>query len=146
MGMNKFTPQEVADLKLNPYVERVSQSSITYTQEFKELFILKHNQGVPPIAIFRESGFDPAILKNRRINSASQRWRKKAQDGLSLEDERPKHSGRPRMRKLTVEEELKRAKAEIAYLKAENDFLKKLEQAEREAIWKANSKHKKNTR
>lgn len=146
MGINKFTPQEVTNLELNPYVQRVSQSSITYTQAFKELFILKDNQGMMPTEIFREAGFDPAILKAKRIDSSAQRWRKKVINGQSLEDERPGNSGCPKTKNLTVEEEFKRMKAQIAYLKAENDFLKKLEQAEREAIWKANLKHKKNTK
>ena len=144
MGINKFTSEEIKELKLNPYVKRVSVSSITYTQEFKELFISKHSQGELPYQIFNEAGFDTSVLKQRRIDSVSYQWRQKARRGESLEDTRLGKSGRPRLKGLTAEEELKRLKAEITYLKAENNFLKKLEQAEREAIWKADSPSKKN--
>lgn len=144
MGTNKFTSEEVKALKLNPYVKRVSSSSITYTQEFKELFIFKHSEGELPHQIFKDAGFDPLVLKQRRINNASYHWRQKVKNGESLKDSRLGNSGRPRLKELTEEEELKRLKAEVSYLKAENEFLKKLEQAEREAIWKANSQSKKN--
>ncbi|MFI3604314.1 HTH domain-containing protein [Vagococcus fluvialis] len=146
MGINKFTTEEIEELKQNPYVKRVSSSSITYTKEFKELFVLKHSEGQLPHQIFSDAGFDITVLKQRRINTASHRWRKKAKQGESLEDLRLGNSGRPRHKELTEKEELKRLKAEVAYLKAENDFLKKLEQAEREAIWKANSRSTKNSK
>ncbi|MFI3686089.1 HTH domain-containing protein, partial [Vagococcus fluvialis] len=146
MGINKFTTEEIEELKQNPYVKRVSSSSITYTKEFKELFVLKHSEGQLPHQIFSDAGFDITVLKQRRINTASHRWREKAKQGESLEDLRLGNSGRPRHKELTEKEELKRLKAEVAYLKAENDFLKKLEQAEREAIWKANSRSTKNSK
>lgn len=144
MGINKFTNKEVEELKQNPYVKRVSNSSITYTKEFKELFVFKHSEGQSPHQIFSDAGFDISVLKQRRIDTASHRWRQKVKQGKDLEDSRFGKSGRPRHKELTGEEELKRLKAEVTYLKAENDFLKKLEQAEREAIWKANSRPTKN--
>ncbi|MEQ7219390.1 HTH domain-containing protein, partial [Vagococcus fluvialis] len=52
MDINKFTTEEIEELKQNPYVKRVSSSSITYTKEFKELFVLKHSEGQLPHQIF----------------------------------------------------------------------------------------------
>ncbi|MEY2191724.1 hypothetical protein AB7942_03170 [Neobacillus sp. BF23-41] len=42
-------------------------------------------------------------------------------------------SGRPSSKELSVEEKLKKAEARIKLLEAENDFLKKLEELERQA-------------
>lgn len=144
MGINKFTEAEVIELRQNSYVEKVSTSSITYTESFKEFFILKHHQGIQPMEIFRSAGFNPTLLGSSRISNASSRWRKQAMRESGLKDTRKENSGRPKTRNLSEAEELKLLKNQVAYLKAENDFLKKLEQAEREAIWKANSKQKKN--
>ncbi|QIZ05344.1 hypothetical protein HFZ78_23760 [Priestia megaterium] len=45
-------------------------------------------------------------------------------------------SGRPSSKELSVEEKLKKAEARIKLLEAENDFLKKLEELERQALKK----------
>ena len=38
MGTKRFTPEERRELEDNPYVENVSETTITYTEEFKEEF------------------------------------------------------------------------------------------------------------
>lgn len=38
MGTNKFTKEQMEQLRLNPYVEKVSETTITYTTAFKERF------------------------------------------------------------------------------------------------------------
>ncbi|MBV7507886.1 hypothetical protein ABES02_01265 [Neobacillus pocheonensis] len=45
-------------------------------------------------------------------------------------------SGPPSSKELSVEEKLKKAEARIKFLEAENDFLKKLEELERQALKK----------
>jgi transposase len=42
-------------------------------------------------------------------------------------------TGRPSSKELTAEEKLMKAEARIAFLEMENDFLKKLEELERQA-------------
>ena len=39
MGVNYFTEEQVRELEKNPYVKKVSNKSITYAEEFKELHI-----------------------------------------------------------------------------------------------------------
>lgn len=145
MGVNKFTETEVNQLQRNKYVKKVSSSSITYTTEFKEYFIFSYGQGIPPVEIFRNAGFNTAVLGQSRISNASSRWRKQALRPSGLNDTRQENSGRPHKQDLTDAEELILLKNQVTYLKAENEFLKKLKQAEREAIWKVNSKKKKNS-
>ena len=42
MGKNYFTDEQVELLKKNKYVKHVSNKSITYTLEFKNLFISEY--------------------------------------------------------------------------------------------------------
>lgn len=39
MGKNYFTPEQVEQLRKNKYVKHVSEKAITYTEEFKEIFM-----------------------------------------------------------------------------------------------------------
>ncbi|MEH7012548.1 IS3 family transposase, partial [Neobacillus niacini] len=69
-----------------------------------------------------------------------QRWRetfeKFGELGLQTERRGKASTGRPSSKELSVEEKLKKAEARIKFLEAENDFLKKLEELERQALKK----------
>lgn len=145
MGKKHFTEQQVLQLKENPYVLKVSQKAITYTDKFKEVFIKEYNEGNLPHQIFSKHGFDTEVLGSKRISTASHRWRNQMIRVEGISDTRKNNEGRPVTRHLTQEELMKKLQDKIKYLEAENEFLKKLEQKEREAIWKANSRKKKNS-
>ena len=51
-------------LSKNRYVKRVSEKGITYTDEFKSLFIAEHSMGKLPIQIFQDAGFDIDVIGN----------------------------------------------------------------------------------
>jgi hypothetical protein len=59
MGVNYFSDEQVKELEKNPYVKKVSIKSITYSEEFKELFWIDLQNGMMPGNIFRKYGFDP---------------------------------------------------------------------------------------
>ena len=121
MSKKLFTNEEILSLSKNRYVKRVSKKGITYTDQFKSLFIAEHNVGKSPIRIFQDSGFDVDVLGNDRIWCASKRWQKayKESGKLGLRDTRKFSSGRPLKRELTLEEIIIKKDAEIAYWKAE---------------------------
>ena len=77
---------------------------------------------------FEDAGFDVNIIGIKRIDSASLRWRKAYNDKgiLGLEDTRTLNSGRTLNRELTIEEIIAKKDAEIEYLKAELELIKKL--------------------
>jgi hypothetical protein len=52
MSKKTFTAYEVEQLARNPYVKSVSTKGITYTDEFKQLFITSNQQGKMPKEIF----------------------------------------------------------------------------------------------
>ena len=133
MSKKKFSDREVSRLAKNKNILKISNKSITYTFEFKRKFINEYKLGKLPRIIFEEAGLDVEILGNRRIETASNRWRKafKKRGELGLKDSRKGSSGRPSTRELTDSEKIKRLEAQIEYLKIENEFLKKLDEIER---------------
>lgn len=128
-----FTKEAVEELSRNPFVKAVSPKGITYTDEFKQIFIAAYEEGKLPRAIFEAHGLRAEVLGMERICSAQKRWCKayRREGALGLQDGRKAHSGKPRNHKLTLEEKNARLKAEILMLRAENELLKNIERAER---------------
>ncbi|MGQ3480635.1 HTH domain-containing protein, partial [Paenibacillus sp. TY11] len=48
MSKKMFTAEGIEQLSANPYVKSVSSKGITYTKEFKQLFITSNQQGKLP--------------------------------------------------------------------------------------------------
>ncbi|WP_408011623.1 HTH domain-containing protein [Pseudalkalibacillus sp. A8] len=132
--MNEFQRKQ---LEKNPNVRHVSDRSITFQPEFKVKAVKENLEGKGPMDIFKEAGFDVDIIGHKKPNQCLKRWRKTYQElgeERFLEERRGKGStGRPSSKELTAEQKLKNAEARIKFLEAENDFLKKLEELERQA-------------
>ena len=128
-----FNDKQIKVLAKNPNVLRVSDKAITYSEEFKNKFIVENSKGILPRKIFEENGFDIEIIGLKRIEQSAARWKKKYADMgvLGLKDSRKSNSGRPLLRELTAQEEIERLKAKISLLEIENEFLKKLDEIER---------------
>lgn len=138
MSNKIFTEKEVEILSTNQYVKSVSKKGITYTDEFKRIFIADNEKGKLPRQIFEDYGFDIAILGMHRVHSAAKRWRAAYRvDGIcGLNDSRKENSGRPREKELSIEQKYERLKAQNNLLKAENELLKKIDILERRLIRK----------
>jgi transposase len=128
-----FNDIEIKSLSNNPYVKSVSSKGITYTDEFKRIFIAESNSGKLPRRIFEENGFDIEVLGIVRVQRAASRWRTayKKEGVLGLQDTRKGNSGRPTQKELSLEEKNARLEAQIQLLRAENELLKKLDMMER---------------
>lgn len=133
MSKKVFSEKEIKILASNKFVKSVSEKGITYSDEFKRLFITEHEKRKLPRQIFEENGFDVEILGQERVRSAAKRWRAayKKQGISGLTDTRKESSGRPRDKELSLEEKYKRLEAQNNLLKAENELLKKLEMMEK---------------
>ena len=140
MEQKKFTPDEQRALRANPYVERVSETTITYTTEFKERFALEYATGKPPSVILREHGFDPAILGKDRKDGLVKRTKKYSHRPGGFSDARKESSGRPRVKELTDAEKVQWLEHQVRYLKQENEFLKKIRFLDRQAEWECKVK------
>lgn len=133
LSVKEFTDSQIAVLQQNLYVKNISKKAITYTEEFKRIFIAESEKGKSSGVIFREYGFDTAMLGKDRYCGASKRWRNSYKtDGVhGLTDSRKGNSGRPNERELSIQEKYERLKAQNNLLKAENELLKKIDLLER---------------
>jgi hypothetical protein len=138
MTKNHLTLNQQNQLKKNPYVKAVSDKAITYTDEYKQLFIRENEAGKLPRQIFEQTGFDIEMIGMTRVQKAGNRWRTayKKQGITGLEDSRKYSSGRPVERELSIEEKYERLKAKTRLLEAENELLKKLDLLERQMLKK----------
>lgn len=132
MSKKLFTKEEIKQLQKNPYIKNVSEKAITYTKEFKELFLCELNKGKATTEIFRNAGFDTKLIGRQRMDNFSKRVKKNG-----IEDTRKGNSGRARKhdKELTLEEELKQMKHKNALLEQENEFLKKMIFLGKEKSW-----------
>ena len=140
MSKNLFTEFQIKELEKNPNVIRVSDRSISYLPDFKVLAVKEYHNGKTPSQIFIENGFNIEVIGKKQPRRCLQRWResfeKSGELGLQTERRGKASNGRPSSKEQTVEEKLKKAEARIKFLEAENDFLKKLEELERQALKK----------
>ena len=131
MGVNNFGDEQVKELEKNPYVKKVSIKSITYSEEFKELFWIDLQNGMMSGNVFRKYGFDPHMLGSSRTHKFTNRVRKEG-----FKDTRSTKSGRSSTKDLTIEEQLERLKQKCEILQQENDFLKRVRFINRKQISK----------
>ena len=110
-----FTESQKRELESNPNIVKVSDRSIQ---------------------IFVEHGFDLSIIGSGKPKQCIERWRgtfqKYGEEGFYTERRRKSATGRPFSKELSPEDKLKKAEARIAYLEAELDFVKKLDELERQ--------------
>ena len=136
MGTNYFTDEQLRLLEENPYVVKESKKSITYSEEFKELYWIDYQNGMQPIEIFKKYGFDPYALGSRRRDNFTNRLKKQAAREDGFKDTRSKNSGRPSTKELSLEVQLERLKHKNEVLQQENDFLKRVRFINRKQITK----------
>ena len=129
MSKRIFSEEQIKALLQNENVERCSDKSISYHKDFKVMAINKYCEGLPPNEIFGQAGFDISMIGSKTPKRCLQRWRKvfknKGIQELSVET-RGKGGGRPKTNWASEKEKIKYLETQVAYLKAENDFLAKL--------------------
>lgn len=128
MSKITFNDEQIQILSKNPYVLKISNKTINYSEEFKRKFIVESSKGILPKQIFRNNGFDPNVLGIKRIEQCASRWRKKYLENgiLGLKDTRANNTGRPLLNSIPVSEEIIRLKARIKILEDEIKVLKEL--------------------
>jgi transposase-like protein len=131
-----FNEIQIKLLESNPNVGHVSERSISYTPDFKIRAVKENLNGKGPVQIFIEHGFDLQVIGSEKPKQCLKRWRKTfnqfGEDGFLTERRGKGSTGRPSSKQLTVEESLRKAEARIKYLEAELEFLKKLDELERQ--------------
>lgn len=132
MNVKRFTSEELAILRENPYTYKATPAQLKLTAEFKERFWSEYNKGILPKEILRECGYDPEMLGDSRINGILLHIRETASRGEEFRTE-----NRPRTPKIRTEdcapkspdEEIKQLRSELKYIRKEVEFLKKISSA-----------------
>lgn len=70
-----FSLREAAYLESLPAVKHVTASRITYDESFKVECMRRYLRGESARKIFRESGLDPEMIGNKRIERCVSRWK-----------------------------------------------------------------------
>lgn len=138
-----FTDEQIEHLKANPYVKSVSQSSVSFTEEFKIYFWHRLEEGVTTRMIFIECGIDPDALGKRRMDGFrySLKQNSKRAEGFS-DKRRSNYRHEKNADEQSVELRIKQLEHELAYTRQEVEFLKKLQMADMEARKQWESKHR----
>ena len=139
---NRFTQEQMDHLRVNHYVKSVSESTVRFTEEFKQYFYKKFKSGIPSFNIFKECGIDPEILGTSRIEGFCYTLNKYAKREEGFTDRRQNNFRHvPKTGNETLETRIKQLEHELAYTRQEVEFLKKLQMADMEARKQWESKH-----
>lgn len=129
----KFRPEEVEELRANPYTEKVSEEQISFTLAFKEAFWRLSVEGCTGNMAFRKLGYDPEVLGFERVHNITKRIRHAAKtpegiQGVSKSRMRisKEHFSDADLEKMSRRESEQRLQREIVYLQQQMAFLKKL--------------------
>ena len=139
MGRGNLNEEEIRTLRKNPYVVDVNERGVSYSKDFKFLFIKEYMQGKKPTAIFRDAGFDVKALGSKRIERACARWKESYEAGtLGVRSAKLEKYGSAEARRIendAIDDEIDRLKEsaldicrnqmkEIKRISAENEMLK----------------------
>lgn len=125
-------------LEKNPNILKVTKKNITYSASFKTRAVERYLAGDTYNNIFSEAGIDLSLFEENYGRKSIERWRKIFEifgpSGFNKETRGKAATGRPKGKKF------KSIEAEVAYLRAENDFLKKLNALEAAYLKKKSSR------
>lgn len=118
-----LTQEQQYILLKNPNVENVTDCSIKYTDQFKQVALELNSQGVTAKQIFKDAGIDLKIIGKDAPNNSLGNWKQKAKSNV-------KKSTKYLATQSKKNAALKAVLDENKYLRAENEFLKKLQALE----------------
>jgi len=126
-----YSEDHLRQLRDNPNVKRCSSKSITYAPAFKQRAVKQYyEEGLSPRQIFLKAGFDLQVLGKHKPKDCLKLWKSiyKAKGLATLaSDIDPRGKNRLGKKKPKFDEgNPSYLKAKIAYLEAENAFLRKL--------------------
>ncbi len=128
MKRRLFTEEERLELEQNPNILKVLTSNVEFTQEFKHKALQEHDEeGKTCREIFANAGIPAWLNVSDYARDNIKRWRNQFNS-----KDTPKR-GRPKLLdedKPISEMSLDELRKQVAYLRLENEFLKKLEPLE----------------
>ena len=130
MKRKPYTVQEKEELLKSGAIEKIANSSVTYSKEFKLFAVGEYMSGKTPLQIFIEAGINVNIIGREQPERCLSRCRRIHEkcgiEALLQENRGTKSSGRPRKIPLTLEEQIELLKQKNEILEQQVHFLKKL--------------------
>ena len=130
--MKDFSPEQIEELSKHPDVKQVTKKRIYFTEAFKQRAANLLDQGMTFKDILIESGIDPEVLGNSRINSLKNKIKNHIVHDQSFEDRR-KYNGYRQPAGSNPLRRIQELENEVAFLTQEVEFLKKNLEADMEA-------------
>lgn len=130
---NLFTPDEVIELRKNPYTLSVSSKTIRFTLSFKQKFLELYSQGKGARQIFVVLGYDPNIIKQNRIDSIARHIKAESTSKYGLHEGSAARNNRKfdlQNQTLNDKQTIACLKQEVILLRQELELLKKIIDAE----------------
>ena len=127
---NKFTTEQIEILRQNPYVQRVSETMVAFTADFKWRFWAMYTQGnLMPREIFELLGIDTEILGSARVRGIPYSLKQEYAKFGEFSDVK---RNAMQKEKLPPDKEINKLRMEVEYLRQEQEFIKKILSAGKE--------------
>ena len=133
MSKKHFTEEQMLVLKGNPYVARVSNLSVSFTEEFKRKAYGELLAGKPMWQIFQDHGIDTNALGPVRVLKFQQFVNNCAKRGDGFKNRNKWDEKNDKDDETAIRKHFKSLENEVAYLRQVVEFLKKIRQADSEA-------------
>jgi hypothetical protein len=130
MSKKRFTEEQVFALRENSNVERASNLSVSFTEDFKRKAYGELLTGKPMWQIFQEHGIDTAALGPVRVLKFEQFVKECAKRGDGFKKRNRWHAERIESGDMIAAKRVKSLENENAYLRQVVEFLKKIQQAD----------------
>jgi transposase len=137
MAERKF--RDLSKYKTNVNVEKITGSNLRFNKEFKVRAIKLYQSGESPMDIFLDAGIDLNDFEYDYARKSISRWLR-ALDTYGLKNINKERRGLGASGRPGGGKKFKSMEAELAYLRAENNFLKKLKALEKNYLKKKNMK------
>lgn len=132
--MNRYpmSKEYVKELNKNPYVQKATEWTVSFTAEFKQYAYDEIFRGKSTREIFTEAGFDCEKIGDKRLQNFKLKLMEQAGRECGFEDQRKNNSRKKsQSTEAELEKKIKQLEHRLAYLEQENDFLKKIQEAEK---------------
>ena len=130
----RLLPQEyVKELNEHIYVKSATSRVVNFTAEFKAYAYSELHKGKTIREVFLEAGFDIDKLGQKRLEDFQTRIEKLSQREEGFVDLRcNNYRKESESDEVKLKKRLKQLENQVAYLQQENDFLKKIEEIEKQ--------------